>query len=118
MEENGRRLPTPQEASARLSAAGEDEAAALIEAMVAELAAVRAERDVLADFTRSISQLRGSDMSHNASLTVQAKKALDALRVTERCPRPGRSDGRHRWMRSDPVFGSRCFSCNARRPGT
>lgn len=107
-------LPMPDDAVVRLEAAGEAGAAALIRAMVAELALVRAERDTLAVFTRSVSMSGGTGLSHNAGLAVRAMKALDTLRVTERCPK--RENGRHRWMRYDDVFGSRCFSCNARRP--
>lgn len=109
-------LPAPEDAAKRLDGLGEAGAAALVRAMTAELATVRAERDGLASFARSISFLNGSDLSQNSGLMVSAKKALDALRVTERCP--VREDGKHRWMRAALVSGSRCFSCNARRPGT
>lgn len=104
----------PDEMAASLDAAGETQAAALIRAMAAELATVRAERDGLAAFTRGIAGLAGHGTSHNAGLSVRALETLDTLRVTERCPR--RETGRHRWMRADPVFGSRCISCHARRP--
>jgi hypothetical protein len=109
-------LPTPAEAADRLEAAGETDAAALIRAMAVELATVRAERDGLAAFTRSVSISGGSSSIDSSRLAVRAMKVLDTLRVTERCPK--REGGQHRWMRRDDVFGSRCFSCNARRPGT
>ncbi|MDX3283545.1 hypothetical protein [Streptomyces scabiei] len=109
-------LPSPDDAASRLEAAGNGDAAALIRAMKAELALVRRERDWLAEFTRSVARLSGSEMSHNSTLIVRAKKALDTLRVTERCAE--RESGQHSWMRRDKVFGSRCFSCHARRPGT
>jgi hypothetical protein len=106
-------LPTPEETAGRLDAVGETEAAALIRSMAAELQTVRAERDTLAAFTRSIAGLAGYAMSHNSRLVVQAQEALDALRVTRRCPKG--SDGEHWWMR-DHGIGSRCFSCHAKRP--
>lgn len=81
-----------------------------------ELAAVEGERDAVALFARSIALLDGSGVTRNATLAVRAMKALDALRVTERCPK--RDGGAHRWMRPNDVFGSRCFSCSARRPGS
>ncbi|MBE4790324.1 hypothetical protein [Streptomyces caniscabiei] len=109
-------LPSPDDAASRLEAAGDGDAAALIRAMQAELALVRGERDRLAEFTRLIAGLLGSEMSHNSTLIVRAKQALDTLRVTERCTQ--RESGQHSWMRREPVFGSRCFSCHARRPGT
>jgi hypothetical protein len=108
-------LPTPEDAVARLAGLGEDGAAALVRAMAAELAAVRQERDTLAEFTRSIAGLSGAGTSHNATLVVSGTRALDALRVTRRCPDPVRPDGEHRWMR-DHGWGSRCFSCHALRP--
>lgn len=109
-------LPNPDEAAARLEAAGESGAAELIRAMQAELTLVRRERDGLADFARSIAGLSGHEMSHNSRLMVAAGKALDALRVSRRCP--SRQNGEHWWMRAEPVRGARCASCHARRPGT
>lgn len=105
--------PTPDEAAAKLEAAGETESAALILAMAAELATARQERDALAGFTRSIATLAGHEMSHNSRLIVQAHKVLDVLRVTRRCPVS--AEGRHWWMRGRGA-GSRCFSCKAMRP--
>lgn len=109
-------LPTPDEAVARLEAAGESGAADLVRAMQAELAVVRRERDGLADFARSVAGLSGREMSHNSRLMVAARKALDVLRVSKRCP--SRENGEHWWMRSASLSGSRCFSCHARRPGS
>jgi hypothetical protein len=105
---------TPECAAISLQAQGMGGHARLIRAMADELAAVRAERDSLAAFVRSVSMSGGSP--DRSRLAVQARKALDTLRVMERCPK--REGGQHRWMRRDEVFGSRCFSCDARRPGT
>ena len=105
---------TPEGAAASLQARGDNGYARLIRAMNEELAAVRAERDSLADFVRMVSKSSGSP--ERAQLAVRARKALDTLRVMKRCP--VREDGQHHWMRADEVFGSRCFSCDARRPGT
>lgn len=105
---------TPEGAAVSLATKGQNGEARLIRAMAEELAAVRAERDSLAGFVRAVSKSGGSP--DRARLAVRARKILDTLRVTKRCPE--REDGRHRWMRADEVFGSRCFSCDARRPGT
>jgi hypothetical protein len=105
---------TPEGAAVSLPARGDGGYARLIRAMAAELATVRAERDSLAGFVRSVSMSGGSP--DQSRLAVRARQALDTLRVTERCPK--RHNGQHRWMRADEVFGSRCFSCDARRPGS
>lgn len=105
---------TPEGAAVSLAAKGQNGEARLIRAMAEELAIVRAERDSLADFVRAVSKSGGSP--DRSRLAVRAMKVLDVLRVTTRCP--ARKGSQHRWMRADEVFGSRCFSCNARRPGT
>jgi hypothetical protein len=103
----------PECVAQHLDAAGQTAAATLVRALTGELAAVRRERDGLAAFTRLIAGLNGSDMSHNCTLIVRAREALDGLRVTRRCAK--HEDGRHR---PHQYFGGliRCLWCHARLP--
>lgn len=102
----------PEQVAQHLDQAGETAAAALVRAMVGELAAVRSERDGLAAFARSIARLAGYELSHNSTLIVRAHKALDALRVTRRCPVA--EDGRHRPLHR--IIDVRCKRCDVRLP--
>lgn len=103
----------PESVAQHLDAAGQTAAATLVRALAGELAAVRRERNGLAAFVRRIAGLNGSDMSHNATLIVPAREALDGLRVTRRCPKA--EGGQHR---PHQHFGGlvRCLWCHARLP--
>jgi hypothetical protein len=104
----------PQQVAEHLDDLGETTAALLIRAMARELATVRNERDTLAEFARRICRLSGDGMTHNCTLIVPAREALDVLRVTRRCPVD--EDGRHTPVRH--LSGTRCMRCHARVPET
>ncbi len=103
---------TPEQVAEHLDSLGETAAALLVGAMARELTLLRGERDALATHTRSIAALPSHGTSYNGALIAAAKKALDTLRVTRRCPVA--ENRRHAPSESRGV--TRCRLCHARVP--
>lgn len=102
----------PEQVAEHLDSLGETTAALLLRAQARELTVVRGERDALATHIRSIAVLPATGTSYNGALIAAAKKALDALRVTKRCPVA--TDRRHAPVETRGV--TRCRLCHTRVP--
>ncbi|MEU5476678.1 hypothetical protein [Streptomyces mirabilis] len=102
----------PEQLAEHLDSLGETAAAIYVRTLVRERDVLRGERDALATFARTTTELTANGKSDNNSLRRRAEEALDTLLVTGRCPvSPSR---RHSAGRSGPSSVTRCRHCHAR----